>query len=669
MAGKEMLRSKTGIVAAIIVIVLLIASIALPVYISTLDSTEGEATRTSNVEPSHTEAYVSGGSLTFQNGLFYLNGTSLRIVSGALHYFRTPSEYWNDQLQKLKACGMNTVETYVPWNQHEEYENQYNFDDILDLRKFIQLAHGLGLYVIFRPGPYICSEWDFGGLPSWLLRDPDMKVRSNYPGYTKAVEKYFDKLLPMVVDLQYHKGGPIIAFQIENEFGSYDSDIQHLLFLKQQYIKHGLNELYLTSDNIWGVKNDVFYQHAMPTANFKSFDEGRQIFDLIEEWSSDFPLMVTEFWTGWFDHWGSEHEGLPVEEYEVYLRKILEVNASINFYMFHGGSNFGFMNGANKENQQYKPDVSNYDYDALLSENGDITPKYLKTRELLLEYVYKPQGITTLPDVPSNTPVKAYGPVTATQYLPLKLLLDTTQFVNSSKAVPMEMLKLPGDRGQNFGYVLYRCDIQADGKNLTFENLPTDRAQIFQDNIKIGTLDWKSDTLQIQLSTDVSKNISQLDILVENHGRVNYATLASGTLNTERKGINGNVFIDDKPLTDFKIYPLEFQPDVVNRSDWMPLPDKPSVPALFKATLTIEGDVNDSFVYMKGWGKGIIFVNGFNLGRYWIIGPQQTLYVPAPKLRTGDNQIVIFEQETVGESIIFTDKPIYDVNDVSTIDL
>ncbi|XP_060553818.1 beta-galactosidase-1-like protein 2 isoform X2 [Ruditapes philippinarum] len=613
--------------------------------------------------------YESEGTLKFAKGDFSLDGKPFKILSAAVHYFRTFPEYWEDRLTKVKACGLNTVETYVPWNLHEEYPGQFNFEGILDVRKFIMLAQDLGLYVIFRPGPYICSEWDFGGLPAWLLSDPDMKVRSNYKNYTDAVERFFNKLLPMVEDLQYSRGGPIIAFQIENEFGSYSSEIEHLIFLKNLYLRHNLTELFLTSDNAWGYKNDPFYQHALPTANFQKMSEGQQVFDQIRNWSSDFPLMVTEFWTGWFDHWGSEHGGLPLDKYEESLSQILQNNASVNFYMFHGGTNFGFMNGANKEENNYKPDVSSYDYDALLTEKGDITPKYLKTREMLLEKIYKPQGIKSLPEPPKNITSSAYGTVSVDGYLSFEDLLKSKGQVNisSDKAVPMEMLKLKGGYGQNYGYILYRCTIPGNSSVLSFENQPADRAQIYIDGSEVAVIDWKSNNKTVKLQADGSKSERRLDILVENNGRVNYAKEETGILNSERKGVSGSVSIDGKAITNFTIFPLEFKNNTVTRDNWQGVPNVDTVPGLFKATLNITQNVTDTFIFLRGWGKGIVFVNGFNLGRYWIVGPQQTLYVPAPVLKQGANQIVIFEHQKIGTDIVFTDKPILDVNNQTQI--
>jgi len=614
--------------------------------------------------------YSEESSLKFAKQAFTLLGKPFKILSAAVHYFRTFPQCWEDRLQKAKACGFNTIETYVPWNLHEENPGEFNFEGILDMRKFIELAHSLDLFVIFRPGPYICSEWDYGGLPAWLLSDPNMQVRSNYQGYKDAVERYFNKLLPMVTDLQHSKGGPIIAVQVENEFGSYSSKIEHLTFIRNLYIKHGLKEMFITSDNAWGQKDAVFYQYALPTANFKEISEGEQLFEQIRKWSPEFPLMVTEFWTGWFDHWTSQHNPTSIEKYEESLTWILKANSSVNMYMFHGGTNFGFMNGANNFDT-YKPDVSSYDYDALLTEAGDITPKYLKTRELFLKHVLEPQGITTLPDIPANSPKRTYGSVSVEATVTFETLIQYSSSLNASEPVAMEMLKLNGDYGQNFGYVLYRCVIPGNASKITLTNQPMDRAQIFVDGVEKAVIDWTStsENLTVALSPAGDQATSKLDILVENHGRVNYATEASGILNNQRKGLTGPVTCDGKAIESFRIVPLEFKSGSVNRSDWAINLKNAKVPGLFQAKLQVSGEPADTFVFMKGWGKGILFVNGFNLGRYWSAGPQQTLYLPAQVLKQGTNELVAFEQAKIGQEIMFLDKPILDVNDQSTIQL
>ncbi|VDI38290.1 Hypothetical predicted protein [Mytilus galloprovincialis] len=613
------------------------------------------------------EVYCSTGSLTFRDRQFYLDGKPFTILSGAIHYFRVVPEYWKDRLMKIKACGLNTVETYVCWNLHEKYPNEFDFSGILDVRKFIRLAEEVGLYVIFRPGPYICAEWDFGGMPAWLLRDPEMKVRSNYKPYQDAVDRFFSQLIPLVSDLQNclklpekSSGGPIIAFQVENEFGSYSKEYEHLKFIHETLVKYGAKELFLTSENPNGITNCPFYDRALPTANFPSMKVGAETFDLIRKWSPSFPLMVTEFWSGWFDHWTSTHKGLPLDDFAQTLTDILDAGSSVNMYMFHGGTNFGFMSGANRfPESTYKPDVSSYDYDAPLSEAGDVTAKYLKARDIIFEKILKPQGINSLPTIPPNTQKASYDSIEILEYLSLDSILTyCNEKVESSKPINMENLQIHNGFGQNYGYILYRTKI-GKGRTLRFEKQPTDRAQIFIDGIQNGVLDWREASVEQEVNTD--KEINTLDILVENHGRVNYIEIGESLLNEQRKGITGNVFLDDNLISNWTIVPMEFEGDfvqsVLHGNNWTSSFGK-DIPVLCKTILTLTDTPKDTFLLLSEWGKGIVFINGFNLGRYWSEGPQRTLYVPAPILKTGDNQILIFEHQQIGKKVAFVKEPI-----------
>ncbi|XP_048741109.2 beta-galactosidase-1-like protein 2 [Ostrea edulis] len=606
------------------------------------------------------EVYRSHGSLSFKDGNFILDGTPLRIFSGTMHYFRVVPEYWRDRFRKMKACGLNTVETYVPWNLHEEYPGEFNFSGLLDVREFIRQAGEEGLHVIFRPGPYICAEWDWGGMPSWLLKDPNMKVRSNYPPYVEAVRRFFDELLPRIVDLQHTSGGPIIAVQVENEYGSYSNEVEHLHTITEMLLKNGIKELLLTSDNIYGLKRAPFFKHALPTANFPNMEDGGKLFNMIREWSSEFPLMVMEFWPGWFDHWGQPHKGLEIPDFEACLSGVLDAGGSFNMYMFHGGTNFGFMAGANYfEGSHYKPDVTSYDYDAPLSEAGDVTPKYMRAREIILKKGLIPQGIRSLPDPPPNLPKKAYGEIAVTQCLDLKSILSLVTPIKSTEPVLMENLDYHKGYGQCFGYIFYQADICA-GKELSFTEIPKDRAQVFVNGEDKGVLDWLSVDGKVKIG-DVSDR-STLDVLVENHGRVNYIEYGSNRFNEERKGISGCVTLDGKQIKDWRIFPLDFKPkflDSLRRSTkWKPTPVTNKGPVIVRTSLQINSTPQDTFLDMKGWNKGIVFLNGFNLGRYWKVGPTRTLYVPAPLLREGDNEILIFEQHGSSGTICFIDTPL-----------
>lgn len=621
--------------------------------------------------------YVSNGSLTFQNRTFYLDGNPLRILSGSLHYFRVVPEYWWDRMRKMKACGLNTLTLYVPWNLHEPYPGKYNFKGILDLRRFINMAHRAGLYVIFRPGPYICSEWDYGGLPPWLLRDPNMKVRTNYHGYQSRVQSYFSRLMSEVSDLQHHKGGPIIAVQVENEFGSYSNDTGHLLFLKKTLIDNGIRELFFTSDGYFnyteglnGLDNTPFYTEALPTVNFQDIEQGEQLFRKVEALSDDFPLMVTEYWSGWFDHWGTEHHSQSLQDFGSTLTAILNRSASVNFYMFHGGTNFGFMSGANWDFKEItlKTDVTSYDYDALLTEAGDITEKYRIARQL----IYEATKERNRPEIPYDTPKEDWGAVSIKQYMPLETILTLTKKFSENGTIPMEMLDLHSVDGvdfggQRYGYILYRVNI-TEGHNLTFTEFPRDRIEVFVDGNSVAILEGMVDNVNVNISrgrhTDTQPKGRVLDILVENRGRVNYGIMGTTILDEQLKGLNNNCFLDGELLIDVEIYPLEFDDDFYKRlsgnHEWEVYSGQTDLPGFYRGRLFIGYTPLDSYLSMKDWTKGFVYVNGHNVGRYWNKGPQQTLFVPGPYLRQGFNEIIIFEQHKSNNSVKFQETYVLD---------
>ncbi|XP_071173386.1 beta-galactosidase-1-like protein 2 [Mytilus edulis] len=614
------------------------------------------------------DAYVSPGSLKFKKRQFYLDGQPLRILSGAVHYFRIPEDYWDDILKKAKAAGLNTIDTYVPWNLHEDRPGNYYFAQHLDIEKFLRKANDLGLYVIFRPGPYICSEWEFGGLPGWLLKDPDMVIRSNYKPYQDAVDRWFGALIPKIKDFQRSKGGPIIAVQVENEFGHYSDEIEHLLFIKKVLLKYGIQEMLLTSDN--GRRQSLFYNQALPTVNFQNFQNGKTDFERIKAQSKDFPLMVMEFWSGWFDHWGEEHHGRPENFILSNFEEILKSGASVSIYMFHGGTNFGFMAGANNaDSPKYGADVSSYDYGAPISESGDTTPLYHGMRDLITKYTSVKPG-----PVPPNRGKAAYGYVEMLNFMSWTDMLDVMKTVTKDintykKPLPMEYLTMMESRegyGQNYGYIVYRRTVPMFTK-LEVKGTMKDRMQIVisggRDN---KVLDWKSNydyTMDVS-SHSLREGINYtLDIIVENLGRANYANKGSKVMNKERKGITGEILLDDKPVENWTVYPLTFNRNFIHKiytnDKYFPLSSLTKPPCLFRTNLKIEGPVpKDTFLQMEGWGKGIVFVNEHHLGRYWSIGPQKTLFVPAPYLKAGYNSIIVFEEEKVGKYVSFLDHPL-----------
>uniref|UniRef100_A0A8B9E7T2 Beta-galactosidase n=1 Tax=Anser cygnoides TaxID=8845 RepID=A0A8B9E7T2_ANSCY len=447
--------------------------------------------------------------LQTENSQFLLEGMPFRIFGGSMHYFRVPREYWEDRMLKMKACGLNTLTTYVPWNLHEQTRGKFDFSQDLDLEAFLSLAAKNGLWVILRPGPYICSEWDLGGLPSWLLQDPEMQLRTTYKGFTEAVDAYFDRLMPIVVPLQYKKGGPIIAVQVENEYGSYAKDPNYMAYVKMALLSRGIVELLMTSDNKNGLSFGLV-EGALATVNFQKLEPG--VLKYLDTVQRDQPKMVMEYWTGWFDNWGGPHYVFDADEMVNTVASILKLGASINLYMFHGGTNFGFMNGA-LEADEYKSDVTSYDYDAVLTEAGDYTSKFFKLRQLFSAIIGQP-----LPLPPMIESKASYGAILLHQYISLwDVLPSLIQPIKSEFPVNMENLRVNDSSGQSYGYVLYETVIFGGG-HLHSRDHVRDRAQGFR----------------------------QLRLLVENRGRVNYGL----ALNEQRKGKLGSLFLEPQTVLD-----------------------------------------------------------------------------------------------------------------------
>ncbi|XP_029373697.1 beta-galactosidase-1-like protein 2 isoform X2 [Echeneis naucrates] len=579
---------------------------------------------------------------------FTLERKPFRILGGSIHYFRVPRAYWEDRLLKMKACGLNTLTTYVPWNLHEPERGMFNFEDQLDLGAYLSLAASLDLWVILRPGPYICAEWDLGGLPSWLLRDKNMKLRTTYPGFTDAVNSFFNQLIKRVVPHQYSKGGPIIAVQVENEYGSYAKDKEYMPFIKEALLSRGIRELLLTSDNKEGLKLGGV-KGALETINFQKLSLND--FSYLEEIQPQKPKMVMEYWSGWFDLWGNLHHVYAAEDMIAVVTEILKLDMSINLYMFHGGTNFGFMNGAFAVGMPApKPMVTSYDYDAPLSEAGDYTTKYHLLRNLFSRYHTQP-----LPELPSLRERRAYQAVVIQQHLSLwDSLHFTDKPLKSEKPVNMENLPVNNKNGQSYGYTLYETTITSGGA-LNSKNNVRDRALVFVDKHFVGVLDYKTQ----ELAVPDGKGRRTLSLLVENCGRVNYGK----TLDEQRKGLVGDIELNQRLLRDFIIHSLDMKPGFVNRLEtaghWLSMRQWPNFPGFFKARFYVHSFPKDTFIKLPGWLKGVVFINGKNLGRYWSIGPQQALYVPGPWLHRGDNQVIVFEEQETDGKIQFASSPDY----------
>ncbi|MBU7591154.1 glycoside hydrolase family 35 protein [Metabacillus halosaccharovorans] len=572
---------------------------------------------------------------------FYIKGKETKIISGAIHYFRVIPEYWEDRLRKIKALGCNTIETYVAWNMHEPVKNQFNFTGICDILKFIKLAQKLDLFVILRPGPYICAEWEFGGLPAWLLKDDSMKLRSTYQPFLKHVNDFYEQLFKMITPLQIHNGGPIIMMQVENEYGYYGNNKKYLEMLIEIMKDNEVVVPIVTSDGLGVDVTDsgAVYPKAYPTYNCGSGLKKRIPY-LTSILGNNKPLMCMEFWVGWFDSWGNEKH-ITRNDKELYkeFEDALDLG-HVNIYMAHGGTNFGFMNGAIHE-KEYKPHVTSYDYDALISENGSLTEKYLGFKKIISNHV------TVDTHLENEINSKAYGKLRVQEKVSLMNTLEQlADKVVLDDTVNMEKLD------QNYGYILYRSNLgkSREINELSIEGMQ-DRAKLYINNELIFTKYYEEIEVnkKIELKNEYDNKI---DILVENMGRVNLGI----NLNDQRKGITKGVMVNKHLHSSWEHYCLPL--DNVEKIDFSKGYDV-SLPSFYKFHLMIdkEEEIYDTFMDLSGWGKGCVFINHFNLGRFWDKGPQRSLYVPAPLLKKGNNEIIIFETEgVVKETIEFIDR-------------
>ena len=561
--------------------------------------------------------------LTFatEGNHFLRNGAPHRIFSGALYYFRVPAACWEDRILKCRACGLNTIETYVAWNLHEPRQGTFCFEGDLDIRRFVQLAGHHGLDVILRPGPYICSEWDLGGLPSWLLADAGMQLRTMHPGYLSAAEGYLDQLMAQVGDLQCEQGGPIIAMQVENEYGSFGNNQEYLRWTEEALRRRHVSTLLFTSDGA----EDAMLQggtlpHLLKTVNFGS--RAGEAFAKLREYQKEGPLMCMEFWNSWFSHWGEPRNPRTPADSAQALREILEADGSVNIYMMHGGTNFGFLNGANFD-RTYQSTVTSYDLDAPLNERGEPTERYFLFREAFASHGAK------IEEVPPTAPARAYGTIALTEHCSLFDLPGAL-----IPPIPSLETKTMEEVGQNYGYILYRTRVSGPrpASQLSIQEV-RDRAYVFLDGIFQGIIDRND--LNKTLTIVVPPDGARLDILVENLGRINY-----GAELHDRKGITRGVRLTQQFLSNWEIFPMDF-----SRLPTLPWKNNAiaEVPAFFLGRFSIP-EVADTFLRVEG-AHGAAWINGTCLGRYWNIGPQRSLYVPATLLKKGENSLVVLELE------------------------
>lgn len=576
---------------------------------------------------------------------FYLDGKPFKILSGAIHYFRIPEDDWYHSLYNLKALGFNTVETYVAWNLHEPTEGNFNFEGNLNIDKFLQTAQDLGLYAIVRPSPFICAEWEFGGLPAWLL-NKDMRIRSSDPAFIDMVGRYYDQLLPRLVPRLLENGGNILMMQVENEYGSYGEDKTYLREIRRLMEERSVTCPLFTSDGPWRatlkagtlIEDDLFVTGNFGSkANF-NFSQMQEFFD---EYGKKWPLMCMEFWDGWFNRWKEPVITRDAEELAEAVHEVLE-QGSINLYMFHGGTNFGFMNGCSARGTIDLPQVTSYDYDALLDEAGNPTAKYMAVKEMMATYY---------PEYPQLEPL--YKESMEVENIPLVekvSLFETLDSLTSptKSLYPKKMEEL----GQSYGYLLYRTEASWDAEEERIRIIDgRDRAQLFVDG------KWVATQYQTEIGEDIfyqgeKKALSRFDILIENMGRVNYGH--KFLADTQRKGIRTGVCKDLHFMLNWEHYPLPLDnPEKIDFSKgWTE-----GQPAFYAFDFEVK-EPKDTYLELSEFGKGIAYVNGQNLGRFWNVGPTLSLYIPHSYLKEGANRIIIFETEgDYREHIHLTRKP------------
>lgn len=556
------------------------------------------------------------------DSVFLLDGKPFQIISGELHYERIPEAYWKDRLLKAKAMGLNTVAVYCFWNMHEPEPGRFDFKGNQDVARFVRLAQQAGLWVILRPGPYVCAEWEFGGYPWWLLKDPHMTVRSSYPPFMKAARKYLDALGRELAPLQVTHGGPILMVQVENEYGSFGKDTSYERDIAHMLRGAGFDVPLFTADGDWLFKNAAL-PGVLPGANGEtSVTRLRQQVNAFH--SGVGPYFIPEYYPGWLDHWGEPFVRVAAKDFLHNVDTLLGCGVSISFYMFHGGTNFGFMNGANYTRQHpIQPDITSYDYDAPLSESGQLTDKYWALRRVIEKHLLPG---TVLPKPPAPTPQIRIPAVSWQGEAPLESLLGRP--VHSQSPLSMEALN------QGYGWVLYRTSLPVRYPSLLHIDSLRDYALVYVDGRFQGSLDRRlnQDSLKLQ-------NLSgkRMDILVENMGRINYGP----ELLDNHKGILGAVRLGSRILEHWACYSL---PMTHPQTFTFRHPVRSATaPVLLNGSFRLETP-GDTYLDMSRWGKGQVWVNGHNLGRYWCIGPQQTLYLPGCWLHKGLNRIEVFEE-------------------------
>ncbi|GGE96850.1 glycoside hydrolase family 35 protein [Mycetocola zhadangensis] len=569
------------------------------------------------------ETGVPLAALSYDDDVLRRAGREHRMLSGSVHYFRVHPDQWEDRLRRLAAMGANTVDTYIPWNFHEETEGEPRFDGWRDVEAYIRLAGELGLDVYVRPSPYICAEWTNGGLPTWLTGRTS-GVRTSDPEFLRAVDAWYEELLPRLAPLQAVHGGPIVAFQVENEYGSFGSDRAYLEHLRDLVRAHGIVELLTTADGTTAdmVRNGSI-DGAMPTFTFGTGVEAAQ--ELLPDAT---PLLCSELWGGWFDHWGERHHVRHASSTAGTVEELLAAGGSVSLYMAHGGTNFGLWNGANWDGV-LQPTITSYDSDAPIAEDGRLTAKFEALRELFAPFHDGP-----LPELPAAPRFQE------SRTAPLTPEVSLIDAVRSLPAGPKHPLPLTFEElGVSDGIVAYESVVDLPGSTTLAIDGLHDRAIVFVDGERLGTLERDGQT-SLEIAGPARSGI--LTIVVESLGRINY-----GAKLGERKGILGGVLLGRRLAHGWthRVLPLDGQPLIGEVGTDGFASAEFDLPAAADAWLAFPGGV-----------KGMVWVNGFLIGRYWSVGPQETLYAPAPLWREGRNEVRVLDLEQLGGAIEVRDR-------------
>jgi beta-galactosidase len=571
---------------------------------------------------SNTQAQKTAHTFALGDFDFLLDGKPFQMISGEMHYPRVPREAWRTRMKMAKAMGLNTIGTYVFWNLHEPQKGKFDFSGNNDVAEFVKIAQQEGLWVILRPSPYVCAEWEFGGYPYWLQNEKGLEVRSKETQYLKEYETYIMEVGKQLAPLQINHGGNILMVQIENEYGSYGSDKEYLKINEELFKKAGFDGLLYTCDPAGDVKNGHL-PGLLPAVN--GLDNPAKVKALINSLhNGKGPYYIAEWYPAWFDWWGTKHHTVPAEKYVDRLDSVLTAGISINMYMFHGGTTRGFMNGANyNDRNPYEPQISSYDYDAPLDEAGNATDKFMKFRAVIAEHL--PSG-EKLPAVPAAKPTIAISNIELSQSVALLNTLPAPKY----NITPLTF----EDLNQDYGFVLYRTKIAGGKSGVLKLNKLRDYAIIMVNGKTITTLDRRIN--QDSVTLELPAGEVTLDILVENMGRINFGKY----LLQNKKGITESVYFNNAEVKNWMMYSLPFNNAAAVK--FSAVLATGTSPVIKKGTFTLSKPA-DTYFDMRAWGKGMIWVNGHNLGKYWSIGPQQTLYLPAEWLKAGKNEVVVLE--------------------------